>query len=135
MSNALRKKKKATHQWNGRVQINATSKAAFDAGYCKGYKDGRSKEIMSALELYMLQMCIRLNQDFHFGTNKEGTGRLDRMVNGFINDCLVINNDVNDFARDAMKRKLKENTGIEIEITDTEFKIGYCGRDGNERGE
>ena len=96
---------------------------AFEAGFKAGTKWAVKKATNEAVRLTMYQMLVILESEFNFSSRKNGTGKLDKTYLEFLNKIIELNNDVDNFARDVMKNKLEENTGIGLRDTEDGLMI------------
>lgn len=96
---------------------------AYEAGFKAGTKWSVKKATNEAVRLTMYQMLVILESEFNFSSRKNGTGKLDKTYLEFLNKIIELNNDVDNFARDVMKNKLEENTGIGLRDTDDGLMI------------
>lgn len=96
---------------------------AYEAGFKAGTKWAVKKATNEAVRLTMYQMLVILESEFNFSSRKNGTGKLDKTYLEFLNKIIELNNDVDNFARDVMKNKLEENTGIGLRDTDDGLMI------------
>lgn len=96
---------------------------AYEAGFKAGTKWAVKKATNEAVRLTMYQMLVILESEFNFSSRKNGTGKLDKTYLEFLNKIIELNNDVDNFARDVMKNKLEENTGIGIRDTEDGLMI------------
>ena len=96
---------------------------AYEAGFKAGTKWAVKKATNEAVRLTMYQMLVILESEFNFSSRKNGTGKLDKTYLEFLNKIIELNNDVDNFARDVMKNKLEENTGIGLRDTEDGLMI------------
>lgn len=96
---------------------------AYEAGFKAGTKWAMKKATNEAVKLTMYQMLVLLESEFGFSSRKNGTGKLDKTYLEFLNKIIELNNDVDNFARDVMKNKLEENTGIGLRDTEDGLMI------------
>ena len=96
---------------------------AYEAGFKSGTKWAVKKATNEAVRLTMYQMLVILESEFNFSSRKNGTGKLDKTYLEFLNKIIELNNDVDNFARDVMKNKLEENTGIGLRDTEDGLMI------------
>lgn len=88
---------------------------AYEAGFRAGSKWGMKRAINESTKLVLFQLLMILEEKFSFSSNSKATGKLDKVYIEFMNQVLKMNNDVDNFVRSAMQRKLEENTGLAIE--------------------
>lgn len=96
---------------------------AYEAGFKDGTKWAVKKATNESVRLTMYQMLVILESEFNFSSRKNGTGKLDKTYLEFLNKIIELNNDVDNFARDVMKNKLEENTGIGLRDTEDGLMI------------
>ena len=96
---------------------------AYEAGFKAGTKWAVKKATNESVRLTMYQMLVILESEFNFSSRKNGKGKLDKTYLEFLNKIIELNNDVDNFARDVMKNKLEENTGIGLRDTEDGLMI------------
>lgn len=107
------KKQTATYVLT-KEQLEKASKESAQRHFDEVYNRGFNAAIDEALVRVTTLSLMILNEQFEFGSNKKGTGRLDKFVMKLSEECAKVSEPATEFTLEYYAKLLEERTGINV---------------------